>query len=161
ALRILEAMSFVPKVMNFRAVTEITCFGFPLGARTAYEDIWTLKAAEVVRFEGVARAAHQYWRWDSIAVSTRPESELLRQAHERFLLATARRLHGDRVVTSFLSGGLDSRCVVAALSAQAEKVHTLNCSFPNTQDRVFGADYAGRMGTIHQEEEMMISHPDF
>lgn len=161
ALRILEAMPFVPKVMKFRAVTEIACFGFPLGARTAYEDIWTLKAAEVVHFDDADRTAQQYWRWDSIAVDRRSEPELLHEAHERFLCGVTRRLHGDRVVTSFLSGGLDSRCVVAALSRQAEKVHTLNCSFPNTQDRVFGADYARQMGTIHQEEEMMISHPNF
>jgi hypothetical protein len=161
ALRILEAMPFVPKVMKFRAVTEITCFGFPLGARTAYDDIWTLKAAEIVRFEDSSCTSQHYWRWDSIPVSRRPESELLQEAHQRFLEAVKVRVHGNRVVTSFLSGGLDSRCVVAALSGQAEKVHTLNCSFPNTQDRVFGAEYAGQMGTIHQEEEMMISHPDF
>lgn len=161
ALRILEAMPFVPKVMKFRAVTEIACFGFPLSARTAYEDIWTLKAAELIRFEDSSCTSQQYWRWDSIPVSRRPEPELLQEAHQRFLEAVKVRLHGNRVVTSFLSGGLDSRCVVAALSGQAEKIHTLNCSFPNTQDRVFGAEYAGQMGTIHQEEEMMISHPDF
>src|SRR5579872_1145260 len=161
ALRILEALSFEPKVMKFRAVTEITCFGFPLGARTAYEDIWTIRAAEVIRFEDSSCASHQYWRWDSIPVSRRPQTELLREAHERFLDSVKTRLHGNRVVTSFLSGGLDSRCVVAALTGQAEKIHTLNCSFPNTQDRVFGREYAGQMGTIHQEEEMMISHPHF
>jgi hypothetical protein len=161
ALRILEAMPFVPKVMKFRAVTEITCFGFPLGARTAYDDIWTINAAEIIRFEDSSSTSERYWRWDSIPVRRSPESELLQEAHERFLEAVKIRLHGNRVVTSFLSGGLDSRCVVAALSQQTEKVHTLNCSFPNTQDRVFGAEYAGRMGTIHQEEEMMISHPDF
>ena len=161
ALRILEAIPFVPKVMKFRAVTEIATFGFPLGARTAYDDIWTIKAAEVVRFEDSSCTSQLYWRWDSIPVSRRSESELLQEAHERFLESVKTRLHGNRVVTSFLSGGLDSRCVVAALSGQIEKIHTLNCSFPNTQDRVFGAEYAGRMGTIHQEEEMMISHPDF
>jgi asparagine synthase (glutamine-hydrolysing) len=161
ALRILEALPFVPKVMKFRAVTEIACFGFPLGARTGYEDIWTIKAAQVIRFEDASCTSQQYWRWDAIPVSRRPESELLQEAHKRFLESVKTRLHGNRVVTSFLSGGLDSRCVVAALSGQAERIHTLNCSFPNTQDRVFGAKYAGQMGTIHQEEEMMISHPDF
>ena len=161
ALRILEALSFVPKVMKFRAVTEMTCFGFPLGARTAYDDIWTIKAAEVIRFEDSDRTSNQYWRWDAIPISRHTESELLQEAHERFLESVKIRLHGNRVVTSFLSGGLDSRCVVAALSGQAEKIHTLNCSFPNTQDRVFGAKYASQMGTIHQEEEMMISHPEF
>ncbi len=161
ALRILEAMPFVPKVMDFRAVTEITCFGFPLGARSPYENIRTIRAAEVVRVEESNHACQQYWRWDAIPVSRKPESELLQEAHERFLISVKKRLHGNRVITSFLSGGMDSRCVVAAVCGQAQKIHTLNCSFPNTQDRVFGGEFARQMGTLHQEEEMMISHPDF
>jgi asparagine synthase (glutamine-hydrolysing) len=161
ALRILEAMPFVPKVMDFRAVTEITCFAFPLGARTPYQNIRTIKAAEVVHIEESKCVSQQYWRWDAIPVSRKPEAELLEEAHERFLVSIRRRLHGNRVTTSFLSGGLDSRCVVAALCGEAEKVHTLNCSFPNTQDRVFGAEFARQMGTLHEEEDMIISHPDF
>jgi len=161
ALHILEATPFVPKVMDLRAVTEITCFAFPLGARTPYQNIRTIKAAEVVLIEESKCVSQQYWRWDAIPVSRKPEAELLEEVHERFLVSIRRRLHGNRVTTSFLSGGLDSRCVVAALCGEAEKVHTLNCSFPNTQDRVFGAEFARQMGTLHEEEEMMISHPDF
>jgi asparagine synthase (glutamine-hydrolysing) len=160
-LRIMESMPFVPKVMSFRSVTEIACFGFPIGARSAYENVWTIKAAEVVRFDPSHHSSQQYWRWDSIPVSRRPERELLQEAHERFLEAVRCRLHGDQITTSFLSGGLDSRCVVAALCGLTRKVHTLNCSFPNTQDRIFGAEYARIMGTLHREDETMISNPDF
>jgi len=160
ALRILEALPFVPKVMNFRAVTEIACFRFPLGARTAYKNIWTIKAAEIVRFEDSHQVSQEYWRWDAIPISRKPESDLLQEAYERFLISVKRRLHGNLVATAFLSGGLDSRCVVAALCGQAEKVHTLNYSFAHTEDRVFGAEFAREMGTLHHEEDMMISDPD-
>jgi hypothetical protein len=161
ALRILEVLPFVPKVMDLRAVTEIACFGFPLGVRTPYRNIRTIRAAEVIRFEEAKDSAKQYWRWDSIPVSRDPEPELLRHAYDRFQVAVARRLHGDKVVSAFLSGGLDSRCMVAALCGQTDKVHTLNFSFPDTQDRVFGEDFSRRMATFHHIEKMMVGDARF
>jgi hypothetical protein len=161
ALRILEGLSFVPKVMDVRAVTEISSFAFPLGSRTAYSGIKTIKAAEVVSVEPQKLSSQQYWRWDTIPVSNRPEPELLLEVYSRFKLAVCRRLQGDRSALAFLSGGLDSRCLVASLTAQTETVHTLNFGLSRTQDRVYGAEMARRLGTIHHEEEMMISNPGF
>jgi asparagine synthase (glutamine-hydrolysing) len=161
ALRILEALPFVPKVMDLRAVTEIACFGFPLGVRTPYRDIRAIRAAEVIRFGEASVSSTRYWYWDSIPVSRDPEPELLRHVSNCFHIAVGRRLHGDKVVSTFLSGGLDSRCIVAALCAQAEKVHTLNFSFPNTQEREFSEEFARRMGTFHRVENMMVGDTQF
>jgi asparagine synthase (glutamine-hydrolysing) len=156
ALRILEDLPFVPKVMDVRAVTEITCFGYPLNDRTPYDHIRTIQAAEIVSVDALKHESRTYWRWDEIPVSKQPESELLQEAYDRFQAAVQRRLHGDRHVFAFLSGGLDSRCVVAALSSKVEIVHTLNMSLPQTQDRVYGAEIARRLGTRHQEDDFFI-----
>jgi asparagine synthase (glutamine-hydrolysing) len=66
AMRILEAFADVPKRMNLRGVTEISCFGFPLADRTAYEDIKTLRAGEIVQFSDQAAESVEYWRWDRL-----------------------------------------------------------------------------------------------
>jgi len=156
ALRILEALPFVPKVMDVRAVTEITCFGYPLNDRTPYDRVRTIQAAEIVSVDALKHESRTYWRWDDIPTSQQPESELLQEAYDRFQVAVQRRLHRDRCVFAFLSGGLDSRCVVAALSSKVEIVHTLNMSLPQTQDRVYGAEIARRLGTRHQEDDFFI-----
>jgi hypothetical protein len=154
ALRILEALDFVPKVADLRGVTELACFGLPLGSRTPYADIQILRSAEVVRILDTKVTRSQYWRWDQIAPSTRPETELILAAHERFMTATSCRLRRDRTTTAFLSGGLDSRSVITALRCSGAQIHTYNFSFAGAQDRVFAAQFAQIARTIHHEATM-------
>lgn len=161
ALRILETLHFVPKVLDLRAVTEITGFGFPLGSRAPYVGMKTIKDAEIVSINSQHVTSQQYWRWDTIPVSRAPESALLNDVREQFAVAVRRRLRDDRTPLAFLSGGMDSRCLVATLKEQVETVHTMNFSLPGTQDRVYGAEMARRLGTIHYEESLMIANPIF
>lgn len=151
ALRILEGLSIVPKVMDLRGVAEIASLGYALGTRTPYTNIFLLKAAEIVQFSDDTVVHSQYWRWDQIPQSRQPESELLQQAYRKFTTAIARRLRLDTATVAFLSGGLDSRCVVAALRSRNVTVHTFNFSHPGTQDQVLGAEFARRVGSIHTE----------
>jgi hypothetical protein len=60
-----------------------------------------------------------------------------------------RRKRKDRSTVAYLSGGLDSRCVVAALRSQNASVHTFNFALPGTQDQIFGNDFAKKIGSIH------------
>lgn len=154
ALRIIEALAFVPKVADFRGITELACLGTPLGARTPYAGIRILRSAEVVRISDSDEVHSQYWRWDRIAPSRRPEAQLAQAARDQFAAAVGRRLGGERTAAAFLSGGLDSRAVVAALRNAGAEVHTFNFSLPGTQDRVFAAGYARAAGTVHHEAAM-------
>ena len=154
AMRVLEALAEVPKQMDLRAVTEAACFGFPLGDRTPYQGVRALRAAEVVQVSGAGVARSQYWRWDDIPPARRPQQELLQEAYDRFTAAVACRRRGDRTTTAFLSGGLDSRCVVAALRAQGAEVHAFNFALPGTQDRILGAACAAALGARHHQGTM-------
>ncbi len=149
ALRILEALPQVPKQMDLRAVTEMVCLGVPLGDRTPYTGVQLLRAAEMVQVSAGGVARSQYWRWDHIQPSDAPEPELLQRAYDRFSAAVACRLRGNAVTTAFLSGGLDSRCVVAALRSQGAHVRTFNFGLPRTQDHVFGTEFARACGAEH------------
>jgi asparagine synthase (glutamine-hydrolysing) len=152
AWRVLEGLVEVPKEMSLRAVTEISAFGYPLGDRTAYVNIVRLKAGEVVQVSDDSIARSQYWRWDDIQQSSSSEDEIVRDAYESFTVAVKRRVQRDTTTIAFLSGGLDSRCVVAALRAMNIKVHTFNFAPNGTQDKVFGAEFARLAGTIHHED---------
>lgn len=151
ALRILEALSMVPKVMDLRGVAEIASMGYPLGTRTPYVNIFLLKAAEIVQFSDKRVSRSQYWRWDEIPVSKQPEEELLKEVYGHFRRAVARRLRLDTATIAFLSGGLDSRCVVAALRERNVEVHTLNFFFGETQDRIFSREFAEKVGAVHRQ----------
>src|SRR5712692_4668824 len=127
-MRVLEGLAEVPKEMDLRAVTEITAFGYPLGDRTPYANIVRPKAGEVIQVTENSIVRSQYWRWDHIQPSSLSEAELLRETYEAFIAAVSRRIRKDKATLAFLSGGLDSRSIVAALRAMNVKVHTFNFS---------------------------------
>jgi hypothetical protein len=161
ALRVFEGVAEIPKEMDVRAVTEMVSLGTPLGGRTPYAGVSLLRPGEVLHVsdEGVSR--REYWRWDDVKTSTESEPELLREVHERFDAAVGRRARGDKTTAAFLSGGLDSRCTVAALRERGVRVHTFTFALRGTQDQAFAAEFARAAGTIHTEVENGEANLDF
>ena len=150
ALRILEGLSAVPKTMDLRAVTEMVGFGYPLANRTPYAGIYALRAAEIVEIGEMAIDCRRYWNWSDVSPSTAPREQLLENLHAAFGGAVEIRNRDDHAAIAYLSGGLDSRCVVAALRNAKVCVHTFNFARDRTQDAVFGNEFASQTGTIHE-----------
>jgi asparagine synthase (glutamine-hydrolysing) len=163
ALRILEDFPLVPKKMDLRAVTEVVALGAPLADRTPYAGISLLKAAEIVQVtnEGTSRSA--YWRWDEVQTVNDPEAVRLATVYDRFQAAVSRRNRNDRATSAYLSGGLDSRCIVAALSHNGVGVRTVNFARLGTQDYYFGIDFAESIGSSHESlpKEQGDKIPDY
>jgi asparagine synthase (glutamine-hydrolysing) len=151
ALRILEALSEIPKKLDVLAVAEITGFGYPFGGGTPYAGIKMLLPCEVITVHQGKFTSQRYFQWDSIAPVQATAEEALKETHRLFQSAVRRRLHGDRTTFAYLSGGLDSRCTVAALRAENARVYTFNFSLENTQDQAFALAYANKSGAIHHE----------
>ncbi len=150
ALRVLESLEVVPKSMDLRGVTELAALGYSLGRRTPYVGISLLHAAEIVQFEEKSTNRLRYWSWDDIEPSQRSENETLRDTHSAFMRAVSLRQRDDKLTTAYLSGGLDSRCAVAALLDLGAQVHTFNFALPGTQDFIYGNEFASRAGTFHE-----------
>jgi len=160
ALRVLEEMLEVRKRIDMVGATQIASFGFALGDRTAYEGVRRIKSAEVIEISPTRSTKRQYWRWDEIAPANCTESEGLEEAHRRFLTAVRLRVGTDSTVLAMLSGGLDSRCVVASLRALQIRVHTFNISPRGSQDEVFGGAFAQLIGSTHHQIDKIINHPE-
>ncbi len=151
ALRILESISFIPKRMNFRAVAEIASLGYALADRTPYCDIFVLRAGEIASIQDDRVSRSRYADWNDMSVSNAAEQDILKVLFALFNAAVARRIGSDQVTTAYLSGGLDSRCVVAALSRQKVKTHTFNFALANTQDQLLGRLFAEEEHLVHTE----------
>jgi hypothetical protein len=154
ALRILDEISEIPKVMDVRAVTEENSLGYPLADRTPFASVALLKSAEILRVGGESSCRRQYWRWDDIKASDRPMNDLVQEAYARFVDGVALRCGEDSTTLAFLSGGLDSRAIVTALCDVGLHVHSFNFSVTGLQDQVFGAAFAQQIGTTHTERPM-------
>jgi hypothetical protein len=145
ALRVLEALSFCKKLPSCQGIAEIACFGYPLSDRTPYENIISLHAAEIASVDEAGFQRHRYWRCDELAPSS-CGLPLPKRLYQVFTDAVRLRLREQKIVAGFLSGGLDSRAVVAALKGAGAKVVTANLSFPSSQDHVFGQLASEKLG---------------
>lgn len=159
ALRLLEDLPDLGLTVDLRGAMEQACFGYPLGDRTPYSQVRSLRGGQLLtcaRESGVR--VESYWRWDADACA-RPAASVeegLANLFERFQEAVALRAGNHRAVFSCLSGGLDSRCVVAQLRVQDIAVHSINVSWAQSADQVLGRLCAQALGTTHHE----ISPPD-
>ena len=163
ALRLLEELPEIPKRMHVRAVTEIAGLGYALAGRTPYKEISVLKAGEILQAKDQDISLETYWRWDEIEQTTADENEVLDELYRRFKDAVARRLRGDASTIAYLSGGLDSRCIVSELCAQQTHVHSFNFARQDTQDQILGRLYAGAIDVTHTEMPKMVGDhkPDY
>ena len=150
ALRIIEACSLVPKKMNLRGVTEIVALNTTLGDSTPYADVHRLTPGQIVEITRDQVRHESYWRWDQVKSSEESEAARLAAVHDAFDQAIARRMRDEHSTSAFLSGGLDSRLIVAGLRERGTRVHTVNFALEGTQDKFLGDEFARQVGSIHR-----------
>ncbi len=149
ALRILEEISFYEKVMDLQGVAETACFGYPLSDRTPYKDIYSLHAGEVWHCNRDEFRRHRYWRWNEVRLQkgTKAISDRLfaEQLYQVFIDAVRIRLRGQETTAALLSGGLDSRAIIAALKVLGANISAASLSVPNSQDYFFSQMVAEKL----------------
>jgi asparagine synthase (glutamine-hydrolysing) len=82
------------------------------------------------------------------------DDELVDDAHQRLRQAVAMRMHADRPLGAFLSGGIDSSLVVALMQAEADRpVRTFTVGFAEAShdERSDAGAVARYLGTDHTE----------
>lgn len=140
ALRILEVLDFVPCEMDLLGSSECVAFGFPLADRTPYRDISCIREAEIISIDSGAIAKQTYFRWDQLQQIEKVDAPS--RAMELFRDALSLRCAGQSNQVSFLSGGMDSRSIVACLRSLGTNVSALNFSPPSSQDESFSRLFA-------------------
>lgn len=152
ALRILEAIPDIAKELDVQGLAETACFGFPLADRTAYRNVKAVGAGELICFDRSGRVATRYWDWAAIANEGCGAAGFsAKEGWTIFVDAISRRLRGDRASLAFLSGGLDSRAIVGALTELGTQVASINFAPPATQDQAFARDFARSISAHHSE----------
>jgi len=137
ALRILEAMPEVRKQLSILGMAELSAFSFPLAERTPYEDISILRESAVLEASSAGLLLRHYLDWAAETPEPSNIEAAAAQIDAEFQEAVRLRAANDRHVYSFLSGGMDSRAIVAALVKSGRTVEALNFSAEGSQDRRF------------------------
>jgi hypothetical protein len=148
-LRVLEGLTGIPKRLDLRGVAELAVFGYPLADRTPYADIKTLREGHMLECRAGDVDISRYFDWSEVRPTELTRDQMIDAVHETFLAALECRSARDDIATSFLSGGMDSRVVVAGLTALGKNVFTLTFETPGRKDAVIARRVAQSLGTYH------------
>jgi asparagine synthase (glutamine-hydrolysing) len=118
------------KEVNNEAVSEFFTFGHLLGDKTFFEGIKLLPPASTLIYQDGSILIDTYWEFryeenDQMY----DEDHLANELVKLFSQAVQRRLSGKQKIAVPLSGGLDSRSVVAAVNAKCDTISTITFKF--------------------------------
>ncbi|MDX1996896.1 MAG: asparagine synthase-related protein [Thermoanaerobaculia bacterium] len=131
---------------DLEALREAVTFGgYRLGGRTLVRGVEMLPGAPVVTLEpGRAPDVRRAWRFGDLAPTGQdaPVAELVPELARRFERAVEKRLVGAERPGQTLSGGLDSRAILAAAAPRAPRFATLTYGLPGCDDARYAAQAA-------------------
>jgi asparagine synthase (glutamine-hydrolysing) len=119
-----------------------------------YRNVHKLPPGHLLIWQDGAVDVRRYWRLDATPRQVTDQSEATAQLRELFLDATRVRMVSERPLGAFLSGGLDSSAVVAAMARQtADRVKTFSIGFDDQKfdERRYARMVAERYDTDHHE----------
>jgi len=104
-----------------------TCtFGFPLADRTVYREIRCMDAAQIVTADRAGTETDSYWDWRRLDMPVASDvHQLADRAYSTFRDAIHRRQQPESTAYTLLSGGMDSRSIVATQAALGMTTGTL------------------------------------
>ncbi len=150
-----------PPRLDERALADYLHFGFPLGNKTLAADVRLLEPGTILTYE-VASDTIRQRRYFSAADIFRP-GELRGREYEQavvdtFTASVARTLDRDEDMGLALSGGLDTRCLLATLASLGAKPQTYTLGQRGCADQVIGDRLARMTGTSHRFFELDESY---
>jgi len=145
----------VSKQVDLSMIPDYLSCGYVPSPNTFFLNIKSLPAASVmqVTVEG-QQSVETYWSLARGSVLEGSMAELARATRQRVEQAVVSRSSADRRLGCFLSGGIDSSIVTAALvSASPKQVETFTVGFDDIDfdERKYASMVAQRLGTNHHE----------
>jgi asparagine synthase (glutamine-hydrolysing) len=154
-LRALLQDGEVPRDVDEQALDCYLAYGYVPAPLSAFRAVRKLPPATTMVYEGGGVALERYWQLD---YSRKHDVEDQRELHapllETLRRAVRRRLVADVPLGAFLSGGIDSSAVVAAMAQEtSEPVRTFSIGFDSERfdELAHARQVAELFGTEHEE----------
>lgn len=145
-LRVLSECSFCSTDIDLLGTLETARFGGGIGARTSFAKIRAARPAEIFRINRQGVTSSFYWRWDDIEPRREWPATGASDLFDLFREAITQRRSAGAVEHAFLSGGMDSRAIVAMLRAVGAEPRTYCFSSASLLDGALSARYAEAAG---------------
>jgi asparagine synthase (glutamine-hydrolysing) len=145
----------IPRDVDHEALDAYLAYRWVPSPRTAFSGVRKLEPGSVLTFDGGEPRTERYWHLDFANKRTIGDPrELGEEIREQLRAAVGLRMVSDVPLGAFLSGGVDSAAVVAAMAEQsAAPVKTFSIGFANDEYNELPAArlVAEQFGTEHHE----------
>ena len=145
----------IARDVDHEALDAYLALGYVPAPLTAVRGVHKLPPAHTLTLRDGKAELKRYWKLDyATKLSGEPVEDLCERVRAGLRAATKRRLIADVPLGAFLSGGIDSSAVVAAMAEQsAEPVRTFSIGFdhPGFDELPYARRIAKQFGTIHEE----------
>lgn len=125
-------------------------FGHMLGERTWWKDISLLPPASIWKITSNHRTTKQYWTFADISHNPKSEGEVLEELGQLWSRAISQRSKPG-VMPLLLSGGLDSRLLMAELLSQGADLIAITFGSPECADMNIARRCAQIAGVPHRQ----------
>jgi asparagine synthase (glutamine-hydrolysing) len=140
------------KTIRKDAVFDFFIFRYLLEDKTFFEDILQLPPASILEVTKNGIKLTKYWTYQSYNIyDTRSKKELVEELGTLWQKAVERRLKKDGTIIIQISGGLDSRAILAAALKCTQKENILTYTFGEKESYDFkiGKNVAEKAGVSH------------
>jgi asparagine synthase (glutamine-hydrolysing) len=149
----------VKKEIDSQALAEFFSLNCILGERTLFKHIKILSPASVLTFQAGALNVESYWEPVlNDGGRSFDQKEGIENAHSLLLQAVKRRMGGGKPVGCYLSGGLDSRVILGAVSQLGYRIPTFTFGRAGCDDQK-GAGLISK--TLGMENRFFEVSPDY
>jgi len=154
-LKAILAADSLPRTVDPLATSDYFSLGYIPAPKTIYRDVRKVLPGHYLVSSASGIRETQYWDICFGKVETKSEDEWCEQLRHELCEATRIRLMSEVPLGAFLSGGLDSSCVVAMMSHIMKRpVTTCSIGFedPEYDEAAFARQIAEQFRTDHHEQ---------
>jgi asparagine synthase (glutamine-hydrolysing) len=153
----------IPREVDPVAIDRFLALGYVPTPMSAIRGVRKLPPAHTLLMRDGAITLQRYWALDYTQKLDAPVQEICERIREGLRSATRKRLVSDVPLGAFLSGGIDSSAVVAAMAeASSEPVRTFSIGFDHQQfdELPHARRIAEQFGTVHEEFQVRADAVD-
>jgi asparagine synthase (glutamine-hydrolysing) len=143
------ATGMISPEVDVEGLADLITYQYILGKRTLFKDILILPPASVLTYKEGRLSIKQYWCLDHVEPYGKYDKRRLDRLAEVFKTAVRRSLRLDLTCAVGLTGGLDSRCILAAAANQQLPFVTHTGGQPDSTDVVLANEIADRAEAPH------------
>lgn len=138
--------------VDIEGFADLLNYGYILGARTLFNDVHILPPASYLIYEGGKAHIEQYWRLDHIEPHGSYNKHRLHDLEDIFKIAVQRSIRPNMKCAIDLTGGLDSRCILAGAINQQLPFVTHTGGQLNSTDVVIAKEISRKVKVKHYFE---------